>query len=340
MGVGHRPFRVAAVAHPADELTGLHGRSWHDAASEAPRPAVGAVVGAWGVVVHVVHVVLVSVAVADDHAVAGGGVVDQMVDHPVVHGEDRLQPVTDDVVALVCPPASIAAGAEVVAVPDRAGDRERDGRSSPESTVPDGTTTRPPGASSGGSIGSVSGSSSGLGGGVGEVCAVVGCVGVWVVVVEATVVSVGGVVVVVVVAGLVGALVDGVVAGAGGPVGGRRLDWNRCRGRRRRRGHGHRGRCAVVVVVGAHSSSPGTLVVLVVELQSSSTGGAAAEASPRPKRRQRDHDPDGEQALHGLTAGGPVGAATSTDTASMPGARASLPVTCRASVAPVMPGAR
>ena len=126
MGVGHRALGVARVAHPGDDLSGGHRAAGRDARREAPRPVVAAVVAAGHVVVDVVHVVLPPVGVLDDDAVAGCRVVEQTVDDAVAHGQQRLQPVADQVVALVLSAATVPARAEVVAVADRAGDGERD----------------------------------------------------------------------------------------------------------------------------------------------------------------------------------------------------------------------
>ena len=115
--VGHRSLGVAAVAHPADLLAGGDAGALHDAGQEPPRPVVGAVVGAGRVVVHVVRVVAPAVVATDRHAPAGGRMVeDEVVDDAVVHGEERLEAVADQVVALVRTGAVVTARTEVVDV--------------------------------------------------------------------------------------------------------------------------------------------------------------------------------------------------------------------------------
>ena len=126
VGVGHRTLRVAAVAHPGEHLPGSHPDPGSDAGGEPPRAVVGAVVGARRVVVDVVEVVLPPVVVTDHDAEAGRRVVEHPVDDAVVHRQQRLQAVSDQVVALVRPGAAVAAGAPVVEVGHRPGHGERD----------------------------------------------------------------------------------------------------------------------------------------------------------------------------------------------------------------------
>ena len=126
VGVRDGPLRVPAVAHPPDQLTGGDRDTGSDPRGDAPRAVVGAVVGPRRVVVDVVQVVLPPLRVADDDAATCRRVVEQAVDDTGLHRQERLQPVADEVVALVRPVAPVAAGTPVVDVGDRPGDRERD----------------------------------------------------------------------------------------------------------------------------------------------------------------------------------------------------------------------
>ena len=111
---GTEPSALPLSPIQASSSPAAHPDPGSDAGGEPPRAVVGTVVGARRVVVDVVEVVLPPLVVADHDAEAGRRVVEHPVDDAVVHRQQRLQAVADQVVALVRPGAAVAAGAPVV----------------------------------------------------------------------------------------------------------------------------------------------------------------------------------------------------------------------------------